>query len=486
MPNVLPFCAVRPAVAGDLAARLSPPYDVIAPAERARLARDPHNPVHVILPEDDPAGGKAAEGSRYEAARRSLDGWLAEGALARDRVPAFYPYEQRFTHAARELTRRGFFGLLELREFGEGGVYAHERTLNAPKEDRYRLLSATRTNLSPGFVLYEDPKGEVKAAVDAARAQKPLAAARTAEGQETLWAVANAGDDSPEARCMAAGVEAIARTLRGQGLVFADGHHRYEAALRYRRERRAAEPDAPFPQAYDFMLACFVEASDPGLLVLPTHRVVRGLEHFTMAELAEKLDGPYRIEGLGDCADAEAAAWRAEAFLTNHPVGAFVAVSAHERVLTGFVLDSGARAQTFAGLDVPPALQVLDVVQLHELVLGKALGITAEKLAAQSHVEYVKSMTGAVRIVRGEETAAGAVAGAAGALAPSAAFLMNATPVAQVLAVARAGERMPQKSTYFLPKITTGWVYHVHDAPDAVWGAQAASHGWWPAAVPSS
>ena len=478
MPNVLPFRAVRPVATGDPSAHLSPPYDVITPSERARLAGDPHNPVHLILPEDE-AG---RDGSRYPAARRVLDGWLAEGALVRDAAPAFYPYEQNFTHAGKTLVRRGFFGLLELRKFGEGGVFAHEHTLTAPKEDRYRLLAATRTNLSPVFVLYEDPKGEVKAAVDAARAKAPLGSARTTEGEESLWAVPDEGDASPEARCMAAGAEAIARTLRGQGLVFADGHHRYESALRYRRERRAAEPDASFPQAYDFMLACFVDASDPGLLVLPTHRVLRGLDGFTMSELAARLDGTFRIEGLGECADIDCAAWRAEAFLANHPAGAFVAVTARERVLTGFVLEPGARDRAFAGTSVPRALQALDVVQLHELVLGRALGITAEKLAAQSHIEYVKSMAEAVRIARGGG-GAGAVAGAAGALAPNAAFLMNPTPVAQVLEVARAGERMPQKSTYFLPKITTGWVYHVHDAPGAVWGEGAAARPWWPAGV---
>jgi uncharacterized protein (DUF1015 family) len=457
MPIVLPFRAVRPAGAPDPSARLSPPYDVIAPEERARLAQDPHNAVHLELPES------------HADARKRLDAWLAEGALKRDDAPAFYAYEQKFTHAGRALVRRGFFGLLELRAFGEGGVFAHEKTLDAPKEDRFRLLEATRTNLSPVFVLYEDDQGAVRAATDAARARKPLARAKTVEGEEGLWAV-EAGD-----------TETIVRTLRAQGLVFADGHHRYEAALRYRAARRAAEPDAPYPQAYDFMLACFVEASDPGLLVLPTHRVVRGLPPFTMADLAAKLDGTFRLEGLGDCLDPSCAAWRAEAFLANHPAGAFVAVTANERVLSGFVLDPHVREQAFAGRDVPPALQQLDVVQLHELVLGAALGITPEKLAAQSHIEYVKSMVEAVKAGRGN--GAGAVAGASGALAANAAFLMNATPVTQVLEVARAGQRMPQKSTYFLPKITTGWTFHVHDAPSVIWGDPASAHGWWPAAV---
>jgi hypothetical protein len=182
--------------------------------------------------------------------------------------------------------------------------------------------------------------------------------------------------------------------------------------------------------------------------------------------------------------DPSCAAWRAEAFLANHPAGAFVAVTANERVLSGFVLDPQGRDKAFAGRDVPPVLQALDVVQLHELVLGGALGITPEKLSAQSHVEYVKSMTDAVAAVRGG--GAGAVAGAAGALAPNAAFLMNATPVAQVLEIARANVRMPQKSTYFLPKITTGWTFHVHDSPAEVWGDAAPARPWWPAQVASA
>ena len=459
MPIVLPFRAVRPAGASDPSARLSPPYDVIAPDERARLAQDPHNAVHLELPES------------HDGARRLLDAWLAGGVLARDAKPSFYAYEQKFTHGKRAFTRRGFFGLLELKPFGEGGVFAHEKTLDAPKEDRFRLLEATRTNLSPVFVLYEDDQGAVRSAADAARARKPLARAKTAEGEEALWAIDDADTDT------------IARTLRQQGLVFADGHHRYESALRYRNERRAQEPDAPYPQPYDFMLACFVDASDPGLLVLPTHRVVRGLPAFTMADLAAKLDGTYRLEGLGDCVDPSCAAWRAEAFLTNHPAGAFVAVTAHERVLSGFVLDG--REKAFAGKNVPAPLQALDVVQLHELVLNDALGITPEKLSAQSHVEYVKSMEAAIRTAR-NGGASGAVAGASGALQPNAAFLMNATPVAQVLAVARANLRMPQKSTYFVPKITTGWTFHVHDRPSEVWGEGAAARAWWPAQVASA
>src|SRR5258708_575480 len=168
MPRVTPFRAVRPQPVTP--GRLSPPYDVIAPAERALLAADPHNPVHLILPADD-----AGPGSRYAVAARALAAWRAEGALARDPSPAFYPYEQAFTWEGTRRVRQGFFGLLELTPFGTGGVFAHERTLTAPREDRFRLLEATQANLSPAFVLYEDHAGEAWAALEPARAGAPLA-----------------------------------------------------------------------------------------------------------------------------------------------------------------------------------------------------------------------------------------------------------------------------------------------------------------------
>ncbi len=480
MPVVLPFRAVRPAgPAASIAERLSPPYDVIAPADRARLAAGDHNPVHLILPEDDPAAG---EGSRYAVAGRTLTAWGAAGALLRDAAPAFYAYEQAFTHHRQPLVRRGFFGLLQLSPFGEGGVFAHERTLTAPKEDRFRLLEATETNLSPVFVLYEDPAGDVRRALDAARAKPPLATAQTGEGTEALWAIpdvaATGSTPNGEEACAAAGVENIARLLAAQAVVLADGHHRYESALRHRDVRRASGGAVA---GCDFMLACFVDVTDPGLLVLPTHRVLRGLPPITASGLAERLPGALVVTPLGAAGgNAADAAARAEAFLAAHPTGAFVFAPAGERALYGLEIPAALRDAAFGDSPTHPVSRGLDVVQLHELIMGRALGITPELLAAQTNVEYVKAAADALAIVWGEPRASGAVAGAAAALPPTAAFLMNGTPVEQVLAAGRAGERMPQKATYFLPKITTGWVYHGHEDAAAVWGKDATERPWWP------
>ncbi len=481
MPVVLPFRAVRPAgPAASIAECLSPPYDVIAPAERARLAAGTHNPVHLILPQDDPSAG---EGSRYAVAARTLAAWRAAGALERDAAPAFYAYEQSFEHRGRVLVRRGFFGLLRLAPFGEGGVFAHERTLTAPKEDRFRLLEATETNLSPVFVLYEDPAGDVRQALEAARAKPPLAGALTGEGVESLWAIpdiaAVGASMNGEEACAAAGVANIARVLAAQDVVLADGHHRYESALRHRDARRAADAAAA---GCDFMLACFVDVSDPGLLVLPTHRVLRGLPPVTASALAERLAGSLVVTPLGAARGSEAdAAATAEAFLAAHPAGAFVFAPAGERALYGLEIPAALREAAFGDSATHPVSRGLDVVQLHELILGRGLGITAEVLAAQTNVEYVKSAADALAIAWGGGARSGAVAGAAAALPPTAAFLMNGTPVEQVLAAGRAGERMPQKATYFLPKITTGWTYHAHEDAAAVWGAGAAARPWWPA-----
>ena len=500
MPLVLPFRAVRPTVNGEaLALRLSPPYDVIAPEERERLARDPHNPVHVILPEE-----RSGPGSRYEDAGRRFGSWLAEGALERDPMPAFYPYEQRFEHAGEERTRTGFFGLLELRRFDEGGVFAHERTLTVPKEDRFRLLRATGANLSPVFVLYEDADRRVGEVVERARRTPPRASAATASAIESLWAIPSSGGEDDTGTIADTGRIAdtgtIADTLARQSLVVADGHHRYESALRYRDERRAADPDAAYPQAFDFMLACFVEARDPGLIILPTHRLLANVTPRTGAELEADLAGVFVRHDLGPIEDPESAVLRAERFLSGPPRGAFVYATAIDSSLSGFALAPGVSDRAFRGSETAPALRALDVVVLHELVLERVFGITPEKLAAQTHVEYVKSGAEAIRAALGmgpdkdatrasSETRASGASGASGSTTASearAAFLLAATPVEQVLAVARAGERMPQKSTYFVPKITTGWIYHVHGSPAEVWGENAGRSSWWPSGAPTA
>ena len=232
MPQIQPFRAWRySGTHRDISPMVAPPYDVIGPnAEEGLRQRDPHNIVRLILPRDEPGH----PGSRYEAARRELDSWAGAGVLEEDAQPAFYPYRQSYRIEGRnEAARVGFLGLLRIQPFGRE-VMAHERTLAGPREDRFLLLSATRANLSPVFVLFEDPAGQVGSILEAAMREPTLARADREQGEhDEMWQLT-------DRRRREELVEALAR----QALVFADGHHRYESALRFLEglQARGEEP----------------------------------------------------------------------------------------------------------------------------------------------------------------------------------------------------------------------------------------------------
>jgi uncharacterized protein (DUF1015 family) len=408
-----------------LASRLAPPYDVISPAERERFAADPHNIVHLELPLDE-----AGEGSRYEIAARRLRAWIDERVLARDELPRLYAYRQRFTFRDRAYARTGFFGLAELVPTdGSGGVFPHEFTLSGPRQDRLRLLRATGANLSPIFFLYDDPTGHIRERLEHALAHAPLAETKTPWGTgETLGALDG----------MLAGE--IAEAISGSPLVFADGHHRYESALRAHEERCGPGVDG-------WVLAVFVALQDPGLLVLPTHRIVRA------APAADRWERV--IAGVCDRTSLGAfdagAAVRAEDWLAEQAAAgktAYVARRAGESELSGLVLREAKRDTLFGAADAPAApLRRLDVVALHAL-LEAGLGVTREAITERGALAYSRSADEALLSIDGGARAA---------------FLMNATPIATVVELARQGHRMPQKTTYFEPKLTSGWVLHVFD-----------------------
>lgn len=405
MAQVRAFRGVRYASGVALDDALAPPYDVISAREREALARHPENVVHLELPLDDDGPG-----SRYRAAARRWARWLADGLVAPDAEPALYPYAQRFEHEGKTLERRGVFALVELVPPGPAGnIYPHEFTLSGPREDRLRLLSATHVNLSPIFLLYEGALPELANAWD-----HPIARARTP------W-----GTSESLGRLTGARAEAIARALSSRPLVFADGHHRYESALRYAEESGATSPDDP----RRYLLAVLVERSDPGLLVLPTHRIVKAAP------------GP-EFESLRERAFESVSVESPESWLQAQTRPAFVMATAQG--LTGLSLR---RPDPLFGDSVAPALRDLDVVVLHAL-LERGFGVTPEAVRDRGALAYTRDAREALAAVqRGEGTA----------------FLLRPTPVERVIALATAGHRMPQKSTYFEPKLTSGWLFHAHD-----------------------
>jgi uncharacterized protein (DUF1015 family) len=439
VPEIRPFRALRYNVStiGDPACVVAPPYDVIGDVERDRLlARHTANIVRLDLPREE-AGDEPDD--RYRRAARTLAAWRSDGTLHKDPHPSIYIYEQTYvvpgTDASR--TQAGFFARLRLEPPGPGsGVLPHERTLAGPREDRYKLLRATGVNTSPVVVLYDDPAAAGAAVLDGVRARKPDLEIVDDDGvQHRLWAALADGDAASAVAPLLAAASADAVTI-------ADGHHRYETALRYRDERRmsrSCEEDPPF----DYLLTLFLEATRQPLTVLPTHRIVRGLGDDGVARLVAGLDELFEVRR-----DVEAAELR-DIFGS---IGLVAGGTGRFGLWTrrgGAILS--ARRNAFEPL-LPgggAAVRGLDVTILR-VTLARLAGIDDEAVAGGA-VEYTKSAAEAIATVDSAERGA------------DAAFLLEPTPVASIAAVARDGDVMPQKSTYFYPKALSGLVINPHE-----------------------
>jgi uncharacterized protein (DUF1015 family) len=423
---------------GGLGAVVAPPYDVISPAQRAELAaRDPHNVVRLILPEGE---GDA----KYAHAAELFERWRSEGVLVRDREPAFYRYDQTFrapgqASGAPAIRRRGFLALVRLVPFSARIVLPHERTLSGPKEDRLKLFRATRTNLSPGFMLYRDARGEL---------DSPLAAADAVAEFATPDGVHHALSRVTGRDAVRAIVEGIARST----LLIADGHHRYETAVRYSQEAAAAAgeadgeggPGARSTGEHRYFMTFLVNGDDPDLVVFPTHRHVHSLTSFSFDELTSRARAVFAVEALPSGIGAEAIL---DALRQAGKSGPSIAVAPGDGRAAVLTLRADVDLDAHPTLGRQPAvLRRTDVTVLHAGILESILGITPEAQAAKTNLWYQQDAAESLRELR---------AGRGQAL-----FLMNATPVAQVREVAEAGEVMPQKSTFFYPKVATGLAIH--------------------------
>jgi len=454
VPEIRSFRALRfdPDVVGDLGPIVAPPYDVIGPELHQKLlARHPRNAVRLDLPIAEP--GEDPD-ERYRRVARTFATWRSDGTLRKDPRPSVYVYEQtyRVPGTVLERTQRGFFARLRLEPFGaDGGVLPHERTLSGPKEDRYRLLRATGVNTSPVVGMFEDPAREASAIMTEIAATPPAVNVTDDDGvRHRLWAVPEASlptDDDEgagSADVRSNDVDAAARLIRiaAAGPVYiADGHHRYETALRYRDERRMTRSCEPNP-AFDYLLMLFLDTAD-NLTVLPTHRVVRGLGDTGLARLAASLGRLFTVEPT----DRSRLVARFEA--------AGELTGGDGRL--GLVTRNGAwtlaaKRAAFEGLLAAggSAVGALDV-SLLSATLDSLLGIDAAAVVGGERIRYSKSASEAVALVDRHVDES------------DAAFLLEPTPVASILAVAREGDVMPQKSTYFYPKALTGLVLNPHE-----------------------
>ncbi len=435
MADIAPLTPLRYALGkspGGLGQLVAPPYDVIGAEQRAELAEsDPHNVVRLILPD--------GEGdTKYANAATTLQSWLGGGVLVRDNEPAFYRYDQSFLPPGavegKTITRRGFLALVRLVPLSAGVVLPHERTLTGPKEDRLKLFRATRTNLSPGFMLYRDPNGVIDGPLHSAQ---PVAEFSTQDGIHHALAKVTAPD------AIAAITEGVARST----LLIADGHHRYETALRYCDEVSTAHPGAPERAEHRYFMVFLTNGDDPNLVVFPTHRLVHALPSFSYDHLVAGAAEWFTVTPLPSGVEAHAALAALALAGKAGPSVVAVATDGRAAVLTLRADRDVAQHPTLG--ERPAVLQRTDVAVLHSAILEHLLGITKEAQAAKTNLFYPQDATAAMRDVRG---------GKAQVL-----FLMNATPVKDVRRVAEAGEVMPQKSTFFHPKVLTGLTIHTLD-----------------------
>lgn len=417
----------------DLLSVLAPPYDVISPTDRAALAaRSVNNVVHLDLPE--------GEGdSKYAHAAALLESWIEGGVLTKMTEPALITYEQTFTppDGGAPICRKGFFALVRVEPYEKRVILPHERTLSGPKEDRYKLFCATKTALSPVFLLYEDKAKKL----DALLAQSSHEQAFTTPD----------GISHRMGLLKGEAAASIAQSLANESLLIADGHHRYETTLRYAESTDTARASAglePKPNgAHHYVLSFLANGADPGLLVFPTHRLVHGLKEWDRTRFLGALRNDFDVRAVSG---------------SSSEIVAVLAAAGQARPSVAAVFPDG---QAFiltlrADLDPvrhphlskrPPALRTADVVVLHAAILEGALGISVEAQAAQTNLTYFKSAADAIARVQAGE---GQVL-----------FLMNGTPVETVRRACEAGEVMPQKSTFFYPKVPTGLVFHRLD-PD--------------------
>lgn len=430
MAKIMPFRGTRysPDRVGDLSRAVTLPYDRITPELQKRYyALSDYNICRVIK-------GKALDGDNganvYTRAGDCWRQWIADGIVTEDSQPAIYAYYQVFTVDGTEYTRRGMCAMVELQDYGEGGVKPHERTLDAPKQDRFKLLTHTDTHFGQVFQLYPDDDNEVAGILAPFCEGDPDIDVEVAEEpgvRHKLWAVTNT-----EA------IAAVQAAMADKMLFIADGHHRYETALNYRNHQLkeyAGGPDGHNPR---YAMMTMVGMSDPGLVVLPTHRVLHSLPDFNMSKLVAGLFEHFNVElGL----DKEKMFSRMAEARSDPNRNAF-GIFAGGKYWFFELTDNEVMAELAA--DRTPEWRALDVAVLHELVLEKILGIDKAAQAAKTNLNYERHADVAVdHVDRGTHQCV---------------LFMNPTLLSQIRSVAGKGEVMPQKSTDFYPKLITGAV----------------------------
>jgi uncharacterized protein (DUF1015 family) len=432
--DVRPFPGIHynPSLIKHLAKVICPPYDIISLTQQFELyRRSDFNFVRIEYGLEYP-NDKDTE-NKYTRAAARLDSWLKQHILEADAGPCFYIDDHQFKHHGKTYHRKGFTCVVKLEEWDRMIIRPHEGTLSRPKGDRLSLLWALKADTSPIMVLYEDNAGKIKSALDIATHGKPACSIGAVNGEShRIWAVSNEKLTGQ-----------ITMALAGQPLYVADGHHRYESALAYQREKRTYVKTAKSDQPFDFVMMTLVDFDDPGLIILPAHRMVRGIARSVLDGLMNRLEAIFQVEAIG-----------LEKIATLERIDALLAEKSGEVNL----LLCGPDEKRFFRLtlrDFAPIrpmiphfhselYQKLDVSIVDHVILEELLCLTHE--AAGTYIDYTNEATEAIKRVQEQEY--------------QLAVIINPVKPGAIKAIADSNDRMPRKSTYFYPKVPAGLVLY--------------------------
>ncbi len=418
----------------DMSKVIAPPYDVISPDGQENLyQKSDYNIVRLDFAKGSPSDDESS--NRYTRAASDFKKWQADGILVSDERPAIYIYEQDYRLKDGTVkTRKGFMSLVRIEELDSGVILPHERTLSGPKTDRLNLTKTTDANFSPIFSLYSDPELKTNSLLSGESKTRPIVNVQGEDGANNrLWRVT---DESI--------INGLIKEIADKMIFIADGHHRYETALNYRNEMREKHPDYTGKEGFNYTLMYFSNMDDEGLTVFPTHRLIYGVKDFDPAVFENRLSENFEIERMA--APASAVLWSSfmkrlmEKGRSGHSIGVYtkgwdqaaIITLKNEDVMDRFVDEHS------------KAYRRLDVTILHTLVIENILGVSKERQERKENIEYIQDEgEGLSKVQHGERQLF---------------FMLNPTKVTEVEEVAKARDKMPQKSTYFYPKLLTGLV----------------------------
>lgn len=442
MPKIFPLRGIlyNPAKVPDLGAVMTPPYDIISKeAQEAFYQKHPYNMIRLDFGKETPQD--TPQDNRYSRAAHFFKQWLSDGILTQDPEPALYFYRIQYqTPAGEEKTIRGFIALTELEDFGSGKIIPHEHTLSGPKTDRLNLTRACESNLSLIFSLIPPAGGSLIPLLESQVLGKtPRVDVRDGDGvRHTLWSITHPGV-----------ISTLQKALEDRPIYIADGHHRYETSLNYRNERRAQAGSFTGEEPFNRVMMFFTETSDEGLMILPTHRLVSNLPEERIRSFFERVGDYFESKAYPFTRDSEPGVRErmlrdlSEQGKQRHTFGLSTRDRQEYLLLT---LKDNTLADREGPADHSPSWRRLDVSVLQIFILERLLGIKMDALKKEEHLHYVRGETEALQKIREGKY--------------QMAFLLNPTRMEEVIEVAGAGDRMPQKSTYFYPKLLTGLVIH--------------------------